>query len=130
LLMDRIRLRQVLVNLVGNAVKFTDKGNIYVRVQWEKQQTSGHVTLVIEVQDTGVGIPQDKLEAIFRPFVQAGAHREKEKSGTGLSIVKRLTEKMGGTVTVSSLIGQGSAFSLRFPDMAVSARLPTGEVPE
>jgi len=129
LLMDRIRLRQVLVNLVGNAVKFTDSGNIYVRVQWEKQQTSSHITLVIEVQDTGVGIPQDKLEAIFRPFVQAGAHREKEKSGTGLglSIVRRLTEKMGGTVTAASVMGQGSAFSLRFPDIAISARLATGE---
>jgi signal transduction histidine kinase/CheY-like chemotaxis protein len=129
LLMDRIRLRQVLVNLVGNAVKFTDKGNIYVRVQWEKQQTSSHITVVIEVQDTGVGIPQDKLEAIFRPFVQAGAHREKEKTGTGLglSIVRRLTEKMGGTVTAASVMGQGSAFSLRFPDIAISARLATGE---
>jgi CheY-like chemotaxis protein/two-component sensor histidine kinase len=129
LLMDRIRLRQVLVNLVGNAVKFTDKGNIYVRVQWEKQQTSSHITLVIEVQDTGVGIPQDKLEAIFRPFVQAGAHREKEKAGTGLglAIVRRLTEKMGGTVTAASVMGQGSAFSLRFPDIAISARLATGE---
>jgi len=128
LLLDRIRLRQVLVNLVGNAVKFTDKGNIYVRVQWEKQKTS-HITLVIEVQDTGVGIPQDKLEAIFKPFVQAGTHREKEKTGTGLglSIVKRLTEKMGGAVTAASVMGQGSAFSLRFPDVAISARLPTGE---
>ena len=129
LLMDRIRLRQVLVNLVGNAVKFTDQGNIYVRVQWEKQKTSSHITLVLEVQDTGVGIPQDKLEAIFKPFVQAGAHREKEKAGTGLglSIVRRLTGIMGGTVTAASVMGQGSAFSLRFPDVAISARLAAGE---
>ena len=97
LLLDRIRLRQILVNLVGNAVKFTDKGSVDVRVTWEKQQTSSHVTLVIEVQDTGVGIPQDKLDAIFKPFVQAGAHREKEKQGTGLglSIVKRLDRDHG-----------------------------------
>jgi signal transduction histidine kinase/DNA-binding NarL/FixJ family response regulator len=129
LLMDRIRLRQVMVNLVGNAVKFTDHGNICVRVQWEKQETSSHITLLIEVQDTGVGIPKDKLEAIFKPFVQAGAHREKEKAGTGLglSIVRRLTEMMGGTVTAASVMGQGSAFSLRFPDVAISARLATGE---
>jgi signal transduction histidine kinase/DNA-binding NarL/FixJ family response regulator len=129
LLLDRIRLRQVLVNLLGNAVKFTDQGNIYVRVQWEKQKTSSHVTLLIEVQDTGVGIPPDKLEAIFKPFVQAGEHREKEKQGTGLglSIAKRLTEMLGGTVTAASVLGQGSAFSLRFPDVAVSARLPAGE---
>ncbi len=126
LLLDRIRLRQILVNLIGNAVKFTDKGGVDVRVNWEKQQTSSHVTLVIEVQDTGVGIPQDKLDAIFKPFVQAGAHREKEKQGTGLglSIVKRLVEIMGGTVTVASVFEQGSAFHLRFPDVPISARLP------
>jgi signal transduction histidine kinase/CheY-like chemotaxis protein len=136
-LIDRIRLRQVMVNLVGNAVKFTDKGGIEVSVVSEKQQTSSHVTLVIEVQDTGVGIPQDKLDAIFKPFVQAGAHHEKEKQGTGLglSIVKRLVETMGGTVTVVSVMEQGSAFHLRFPNVPISARLPasaksapTGEV--
>jgi signal transduction histidine kinase/CheY-like chemotaxis protein len=131
LLLDRIRLRQILVNLVGNAVKFTDKGGVDVRVTWEKQQTSSHVMLVIEVQDTGVGIPQDKLDAIFKPFVQAGAHREKEKQGTGLglSIVKRLAEIMGGTVTVASVMEQGSAFHLRFPNVPISARLAASEKP-
>jgi signal transduction histidine kinase/CheY-like chemotaxis protein len=129
LLLDRIRLRQILVNLIGNAVKFTDKGGIEVRVTWEKQQTSSQVTLVIEIQDTGVGIPQDKLQTIFKPFVQAGADREKEKQGTGLglSIVKRLTEIMGGTVTVASVLGQGSAFSLRFPNVPISTRLAASE---
>jgi signal transduction histidine kinase/DNA-binding response OmpR family regulator len=129
MLLDRIRLRQVLVNLVGNAVKFTDHGNIYVRVLWESQMISSHITLIMEVQDTGVGIPADKLETIFKPFVQAGEHHEKEKQGTGLglSIVKRLTEMMGGTVTAASVPGQGSAFSLRFRDVAVSARLPANE---
>jgi signal transduction histidine kinase/FixJ family two-component response regulator len=129
LLLDRIRLRQILINLVGNAVKFTDKGSVEIRVSWEKEPTSSHVTVVIEVQDTGVGIPQDKLDAIFKPFVQAGAHREKEKQGTGLglSIVKRLTEIMGGTVTVASVMHQGSAFHLRFPNVAISARLAASE---
>ena len=126
LLLDRIRLRQILINLLGNAVKFTDHGSVEVRVSWEKNHASSHVTLVIDVQDTGVGIPRDKLEAIFKPFVQAGAHREKEKLGTGLglSIVKRLTEIMGGSVTVASVPGQGSAFHLRFPQVPISARLP------
>ncbi len=129
LLLDRIRLRQVLVNLVGNAVKFTDKGGIEVQVTWEKQSTSSYVTLVIEIQDTGVGIPQDKLDMIFKPFTQAGAHQEKEKQGTGLglSIVKRLTEIMGGTVTVASVLEQGSAFHLRFPNVPISTRLPASE---
>ncbi len=125
-LMDRIRLRQVLVNLVGNAIKFTDKGGVEVSVNWEKQPTSSHVTLIIEIKDTGVGIPQDRLDAIFKPFVQAGAHRDKEKQGTGLglSIVQRLTEIMSGTVNVTSVMGQGSSFRLLFPNVAISARLP------
>ena len=129
LLLDRIRLRQILVNLTGNAVKFTDHGTIDVRVQWEKTESSSHITLLLEVQDTGVGIPQEKIEAIFQPFVQSGMHRDKEKSGTGLglAIVRRLTEMMGGTVTAVSVPGQGSAFHLRFPDIEVSARLPANE---
>ena len=129
LLLDRIRLRQILVNLVGNAVKFTDHGHIDIRVQWEKEEASSHVTLLLEVQDTGVGIPPEKIESIFQPFVQAGRHRDKEKGGTGLglAIVRRMTEMMGGTVTAVSVPGQGSAFHLRFPHIELSARLPTNE---
>ena len=130
LLLDRVRLRQILVNLVGNAIKFTDHGHIYTTVAWEKQAPGdSRILLIIEVQDTGVGIPKDKLDAIFKPFVQAGLHHEKEKFGTGLglAIVQRLTKLMGGTVTVASVPGQGSAFHLRFPDVAVSARLPVPE---
>src|ERR1035437_837867 len=117
LLLDRIRLRQIMVNLVGNAVKFTDRGSINVRLNWEKDDSSSHITLTMEVQDTGVGIPRDKLEAIFKPFVQAGAHREKEKQGTGLglAIVRRLTEAMGGTITAESPAGRGATFRVRFP---------------
>lgn len=128
-LMDRIRLRQVLVNLVGNAVKFTDTGGVDVRIDWEKQETSSHITLTLEVQDTGVGIPKDKLTTIFKPFAQAGAHSEKEKQGTGLglAIVKRLTEAMGGSVTVASVSQQGSAFHLRFPDTPISVRLAASD---
>jgi signal transduction histidine kinase/CheY-like chemotaxis protein len=126
LLLDRIRLRQVLVNMVSNAVKFTDKGRIDIRVTWEKQdRSSSRITLIFEIQDTGVGIPQERIDAIFRPFVQGGIDKEKEKQGTGLglSIVKRLVERMGGSVTVASIVGQGSIFHLRFPDVPVSARL-------
>jgi signal transduction histidine kinase len=129
LLLDRVRLRQILVNLVGNAVKFTDQGGIYLRVKGEHGTSSSHITLTIEVQDTGVGIPPDKMESIFKPFVQAGAHRDKEKQGTGLglAIVKRLTEAMGGTITAASLVGHGAAFHLRFVNTPVSARLAANE---
>ena len=128
-LIDRLRLRQILVNVVGNAVKFTDSGGVEIRVTWSRQPASSHIILVIEVQDTGIGIPQNKLAAIFQPFAQAGTHREKESQGTGLglAIVKRLVELMGGTVTVASVPGQGSVFHLRFPDVAISARLATSE---
>jgi CheY-like chemotaxis protein len=131
LLLDRIRLRQIMVNLVGNAVKFTDRGNISVRINWEKDDSSSHITLTIEVQDTGVGIPRDKLESIFKPFVQAGAHREKETqgSGLGLAIVRRLTEAMGGTIVAESPAGQGATFRVRLPNIPISARLPTSEQP-
>ena len=126
LFIDRVRLRQILVNLVGNAIKFTDHGQVEVRTSVQKQTSTSRVTLIIEVVDTGVGIPRDRLDAIFKPFVQAGAHRDKEIQGTGLglSIVKRLAEIMGGSVTVTSTPGQGSTFSLRFPDVPISARLP------
>jgi CheY-like chemotaxis protein len=79
-----------------------------------------------------VGIPKEKLDAIFQPFVQAGAYRAKEKqgSGLGLAIVKRMTETMGGTITVTSVVGQGSSFHLRFPEVPVSARLATAETEE
>lgn len=128
LLIDRIRLRQILVNLIGNAVKFTDAGSVDIRIACERESGS-KVTLIIEVMDTGVGIPQDKLDSIFRPFVQAGAYRDKEKQGCGLglSIVKRLVETMGGTITVASVLGEGSAFHLRFSGIPVSARLPESE---
>ena len=126
LLIDRVRLRQILVNLVSNAIKFTDHGSVEVRMSSQNQGAAGRVTLSIEVVDTGVGIPRDRLDAIFRPFVQAGMHREKESQGTGLglAIVKRLTELIGGTVTVTSAPGQGSVFKLLFPNVPVSVRVP------
>lgn len=131
LLMDRTRLRQVLVNLVGNAVKFTDRGTICIQIQAGRLSNS-QVKLLIEVRDTGVGIPRDKLDLIFAPFMQAGVDHEKEKAGTGLglSIVRRLTEMMGGTVAVVSVPGQGSAFSLTFPNVTVSTRHVSARQPE
>ncbi len=133
LLLDRVRLRQILVNLVSNAVKFTDHGSVILTVGWEKQgESTSRITLILEVQDTGVGIPKDRIEAIFKPFVQAGTHQEKERggSGLGLSIVQNLVHLMGGTVTVASVVGQGSAFHLRFPGVPVSVRLPAAEPTE
>jgi signal transduction histidine kinase/DNA-binding response OmpR family regulator len=126
LLMDRVRLRQIMVNLVGNAIKFTDHGSVEVHISAQKQTGNERVALSIRVVDTGVGVPKDRLDAIFKPFVQAGVHREKETQGTGLglSIVKRFTELMGGAVTVTSTLGEGSVFMLYFSNVPISARVP------
>lgn len=124
LLLDRLRLRQILVNLVGNAVKFTDHGSVETNVSFERQEKNSKVTLIFEVQDTGVGIPKEKRDTIFKPFVQGEAGQKKEGTGLGLSIVQRLVERMGGTITVASIEGQGSVFHLRLPDVTVSPRLP------
>jgi signal transduction histidine kinase len=133
LLLDRTRLRQVLVNLVGNAVKFTETGYIRISVRADgREEQAGRMTLSIEVEDTGVGIPEDRVEMIFKPFAQAESSRSQERQGTGLglSIVKRLVEMMGGTVGVASVLGQGTTFRLRIPDVGVSVRLPVSQTAE
>lgn len=129
LLLDRLRLRQVLVNLLGNAIKFTDRGYVKTRVSWHSAEKGETGTLMIDVQDTGIGIPADKLEEIFQPFVQADSRRTAEREGTGigLTIVKRVTELMGGNLTVESSVGQGTTFHLRFPEVPVSRLSPVGD---
>jgi signal transduction histidine kinase/DNA-binding response OmpR family regulator len=129
LLLDRLRLRQVLVNLLGNAIKFTEQGCVKTRVSWQAQDHDGTGTLLIDVEDSGIGIPVDQIEEVFKPFVQADSRRTAEKEGTGigLTIVKRLTELMGGTLAVESTVGQGTAFHLRFTNIPISGRLPLGD---
>jgi signal transduction histidine kinase/DNA-binding response OmpR family regulator len=129
LMLDRLRLRQVLVNLLSNAIKFTERGSVKTRVSWEPQGEGRSGTLLIDVEDTGVGIPAEELEEVFKPFVQAEARQTSEKEGTGigLTIVKRLTELMGGSLTVQSTVGKGTTFHLRFANVPVSGRLPVGD---
>ncbi|HWX23340.1 MAG TPA: ATP-binding protein [Candidatus Binatia bacterium] len=129
LLLDRLRLRQVLVNLLSNAIKFTDRGCVKTRVSWERLETGTSGTLLIDVEDTGIGIPADKLDEVFKPFVQADSRQRPENDGTGigLTIVKRLTELMGGSLSVESKVGQGTVFHLRFTSVPVSGRLPVGD---
>jgi signal transduction histidine kinase/DNA-binding response OmpR family regulator len=129
LLLDRLRLRQVMVNLLGNALKFTERGCVKTRVFWQGPENGGTGTLLIDVADTGIGIAADKLEEVFQPFVQADARRTAEREGTGmgLTIVKRVTELMGGRLTVESVIGQGTVFHLRLPDVPISGLAPVGD---
>ena len=108
---DPVRLRQILVNLVGNAIKFTDKGRVELICKYDSDNNQ----MLFRVADTGIGIDQRDLPKLFQPFVQADSSstREFEGTGLGLAISKRLAEMLGGTITVSSKIGEGSSFSLQ-----------------
>jgi len=108
---DPVRLRQVLINLLGNALKFTEKGKLTVRIARDSEG-SDPAALRVGVADTGIGIPQDKLETIFESFSQADSSTTRKYGGTGLglSISKRLVEAMGGRIWVESTVGSGSTF--------------------
>jgi signal transduction histidine kinase/ligand-binding sensor domain-containing protein/DNA-binding response OmpR family regulator len=110
---DERRVRQILLNLLANAVKFTPQGSVTLRVKYD--QTNGG-SLHCEVADTGIGIASDKLEAIFEPFIQISPDAQgREGVGLGLTITRRLATLMGGVVTVESRSGQGSTFRLSVP---------------
>jgi CheY-like chemotaxis protein len=114
---DARRLRQVLLNLLGNAVKFTRAGSVGLRVRPSNAGAS-HATLRFEVHDTGPGIAQENLEAIFRPFEQVGDYSSRASgAGLGLAISRQLVRLMGGEIRVESAPGQGSLFwfELRLP---------------
>lgn len=107
---DGLRLRQVLINLLGNAVKFTRHGGFGLALRREPG------TLVMEVRDTGVGIQPEHQAAVFGAYVQAGdAPQQAQGTGLGLTIVRELMQRMGGTVSLDSRPGQGSVFTVRLP---------------
>jgi PAS domain S-box-containing protein len=108
---DPVRLRQVVLNLAGNAIKFTDRGEVVLRVEAESSDAD-HLRLHFSVTDTGIGIPGDKQNVIFEPFTQADTSTTRRYGGTGLglSICRRLIEMMGGTIWLESEDGQGSTF--------------------
>ncbi len=110
---DATRVRQVLSNLMGNAVKFTKEG--YISLKLSGEYVFGDLNLVAEVHDTGIGIPEDKLAAIFRDFTQADTSMTRRYGGTGLglSICYRLARLMNGSVEVQSRLGEGSIFRFR-----------------
>jgi two-component system sensor histidine kinase/response regulator len=109
---DPGRLRQILINLVGNAIKFTQTGEIVVRISVESEKESA-AQLLFSVRDTGVGIPPEKLSTIFQPFEQADGTITRRYGGTGLglAIATQLAELMGGALSVESKPGEGSTFS-------------------
>ncbi len=122
LLLDPLRVRQLLFNLVGNAIKYTDRGSVKLvaRVGPSAQGDAAR-SLVLEVSDTGVGIPEGQLQRIFEPFTQASRDGQQPRAGTGLglSIVKRLLELMNGEIEVESNVGRGSIFRVVINDVGV-----------
>jgi signal transduction histidine kinase/CheY-like chemotaxis protein len=123
LLLDAVRLRQVLFNLVGNAVKFTDSGSVAVSVAATTAANEGScVDLDIRVRDTGIGIPAGQLDTIFQPFLQ-GIHEKRRFGGTGLglTISRRLVEMMGGSLSVESEVGRGSTFRVSLREVRVAS---------
>lgn len=111
--MDDSRLRQILLNIIGNALKFTETGGVTVRTKVDERSK----TLLIEVEDTGIGIPQDRLSTIFDSFAQADTNTTRQFGGTGLglTISRKLADAMGGTIGVRSVQGTGSCFSISLP---------------
>ena len=114
-------VRQILINLVGNAAKFTDHGEIVVRAAWDGARCNLH----LEVSDTGCGISQDKMDRLFDPFIQDIRSRmqssagEIKGTGLGLPIVKRMVDNAGGTITARSELGKGTTFVIDIPDLVL-----------
>ena len=114
-------VRQILINLVGNAAKFTEHGEIVVRAAWDGARCNLH----LEVSDTGCGISQDKMDRLFDPFIQDIRSRmqssagEIKGTGLGLPIVKRMVDNAGGTITARSELGKGTTFVIDIPDLVL-----------
>ena len=114
---DPTRIRQVLVNLCSNALKFTESGSIVLKVSCSEPDHPDVELVHISVSDTGIGIPPEKLSNVFEKFIQADSSINRRYGGTGLglAITKTLTELMGGTITVESMVGEGSTFTVSIP---------------
>lgn len=120
--LDQTRLRQVLFNLMGNAIKFTEQGGVRVRVSGELDDSRRAFALRIAVTDTGIGIPEDEHERIFQAFTQTSNHDARKYGGTGLglTITRRIVELMQGKVTLQSRPGEGSTFTVSLKQVPVT----------
>ncbi|MCP3956421.1 MAG: response regulator [bacterium] len=125
---DPSRLRQILLNLVSNAVKFTSRGEVRICADWRQGQEPGDSRLEISVRDTGIGIAPEVLPHLFSAFTQADSSTTRQFGGTGLglAISKRLVELMGGSITARSVPGEGSTFRVELP---VTETAPPAETP-
>lgn len=110
---DQLRLRQVLLNLIGNAIKFTEKGEIFIKVYLIENFENGYVEIGFKVKDTGIGIPEDKLEKLFKAFSQVDASSSRKYGGTGLGLVicEKIVSLMNGKIDVESEVNKGTIFT-------------------
>jgi len=124
LLGDASRLRQVITNILSNAIKYTEKGGIELRVR-QVDKTPSKVTLRFDIEDTGIGIPESAADSVFDNFTQVDSfdHKRVEGVGLGLAIVKNLLTKMGGRIWLSSAPGKGTTFSFELP-FKIATELP------
>ena len=120
---SELRLRQILFNLVGNAIKFTDKGSILINVYCNHLDPDDKIDLFITIEDTGIGIHQNELRKIFEPFNQSDLNKTKQGTGLGLTITKRLVELMKGSIDIVSHKNVGTKFSICFPKISVSKNI-------
>jgi PAS domain S-box-containing protein len=139
---DEARLRQILRNLIGNALKFTERGGITLRLSCARDAATAEVAsrrsvrLFFSISDSGIGIPADKIDELFKPFSQVDTSADRRRSGTGLGLIisKRLCELMGGSISVESKVDHGTTFRFSIltdcertdtpPPFAISASLP------
>lgn len=121
---DPVRIRQCLVNLVSNAIKFTSEGHVFVNVYIQHTEDSDYIRF--DVEDTGIGIPEDKIQSIFEAFTQADGSTTRKFGGTGLglTITRQLVQLLGGTIEVRSEVGKGTVFSILFPSGVNVAEQP------
>jgi signal transduction histidine kinase/ligand-binding sensor domain-containing protein/DNA-binding response OmpR family regulator len=124
---DSLRLRQVLINLVSNAIKFTEQGEIFLRVHLLQIKHSGQIELQFEVSDTGIGIAEDKLERLFKAFSQVDSSTTRKYGGTGLGLIisEKLIKLMGGKISVTSKDAKGTTFTFNIACAVSSLSLRT-----
>ena len=121
---DPIRLRQIVMNLLGNAAKFTEKGTVFLKVS--KQDREGQTWIGFEIRDTGIGISKDQIGELFVEFTQADPSTTRKFSGTGLglTISRRLCQLLGGDIFVKSELNVGSTFTIFLPAKVTQKAFP------
>lgn len=119
---DEVRIRQILINILNNALKYTDEGSVTLCIDYEPVEDD-KIMLILKAKDTGIGIKQDDITNLFDAFkrIDPAHNRKREGTGLGLSITKSFVDMMGGTINVDSVYGEGSEFTIRIPQLVKGA---------